>query len=142
MKLTDNEKENLIVKTILGFYPHSQGIYLFGSYLTENEWPDSDVDIAILLPHESAKEEINLDLSHCSYTLENVLRKNVDLLNLRHVSTVFQFQIVTSGRLLYTGDEQAVHEFEMLTISLYQKLNEERKAILEEFHDTKRAYRV
>ncbi len=39
-----------IVRTVLDHYPDTQAIYLFGSYGTENEWPDSDVDIALLLP--------------------------------------------------------------------------------------------
>lgn len=33
-------------------------------------------------------------------------------------------------------------EFEMLTLSLYQKLNEERKEILAAFRETGRAYFV
>ena len=44
-----------IVRTVLRHYPDTQAIYLFGSYGTENEWPDSDVDIALLLPPEQAK---------------------------------------------------------------------------------------
>ncbi len=39
-----------IVQTVLRQYPDTQAIYLFGSYGTEDEWPDSDVDIALLLP--------------------------------------------------------------------------------------------
>ena len=40
------------------------------------------------------------------------------------------------------ADNDAVAEFEMLTLSYYQKLNEERQAILEAFHETGRAYAV
>ncbi len=47
---------DIIVRTILQYYPSAQGIYLFGSYLTENEWPDSDVDIAVLLSYGAAKK--------------------------------------------------------------------------------------
>lgn len=34
-----------------------------------------------------------------------------------------------ADRRIYTGDEYAADEFEMLTLSLYQKLNEERAGI-------------
>ena len=74
--------------------------------------------------------------------LADALGKPVDLLNVREVSTVFQKEIVHSGRRLYCTDENAVAEFEMLTLSHYQKLNEERKAILDSFEATGRAYAV
>lgn len=134
--------EEAIVEAILRFYPTVEAIYLFGSYGTEEEWPSSDVDIALLLPPAQAKSVKNLIVSECRFALDDLLKKEVDLVNLRMVSTVFQFQIVTTGRLLYTGNSYAVDEFEMLTLSFYQKLNEERREILEEFYKTGRAYRV
>jgi uncharacterized protein len=131
-----------IIKIIVHHYPSTQGIYLFGSYQTDDEWPDSDVDIATLLPHDAAKAERLIAVSECKNSLEEALRREVDLVNVRLTSTVFQFQVVSTGRLINIGDEKAVHEFEMLTISLYQKLNEERRAILQEFYKTRRAYPV
>ena len=136
------EVEEAIVKTVIHFYPSVQGIYLFGSFQTENEWKDSDVDIALLLPHVLAKEERHLGMSECRIKLEEGLGKNVDLVNVRQVSTVFQFQIVTTGRLIYVSDENAVAEFEMLTFSFYQKLNEERQDILADFYKTGKAYKI
>jgi predicted nucleotidyltransferase len=133
---------SLIVNTILMHYPDVQGIYLFGSYGTENVMQTSDIDIALLLPVIKAKEEKNLFLSQCCFKLEDALHKEVDLVNLRHVSTVFQKEIIGSGSLIYCADRYAVDEFEMLVISYYQKLNEERKEILESFLKTGRAYAV
>ena len=49
--------ERIIIKTILAHYPGGQGIYFFGSYGTESEWPDSDIDIALLLSPLQAKQE-------------------------------------------------------------------------------------
>jgi uncharacterized protein len=140
--IENNDSTKLIIQTIVQYYPSVQGIYLFGSYQTDTEWPDSDVDIAVLLPYPNAKPEQRMVVSECRYRLEDDLKKDVDLVNLRLTSTVFQFQIVSTGRLLYTADERAVQEFEMLTISLYQKLCEERRDILEEFYKTGRAYPV
>lgn len=120
-----------ITRTVLAHYPDVQGIYLFGSFLTDDEWPDSDVDIALLLPPLAAKQEKNLALGGCVAELADLLGKDVDLLNARTVSTVFRKEIVTKGRLLYCGDRYAVDEFEMLTFSAYQKLNEERGGIIE-----------
>jgi uncharacterized protein len=93
------------------------------------------------LPHEQAKKEKNLILSECRFELERTLSKQVDLLNSRLVSTVFQKEII-GGRLIHCADLFAVDEFEMLVLSYYQKLNEERKGILESFYRTGRAYAV
>lgn len=119
-----------ITKIVLEHYPYTQGIYLFGSFMTEDEWPDSDVDIALLLAHVEAKKVRSLAMSECSLALAKALNKDVDLLNARTVSTVFQNEIISKGRLLYCADRYAVDEFEMLTMSYYQKLNEERADII------------
>ena len=133
---------DVIVRSILEHYPTVQAIYLFGTYGTADEWPDSDVDIAILLPPEQARRRPQLILTPCHYALADALGRPVDLLNAREVSTVFQKEIIKSGRRLYCADDYALAEFEMLTLSHYQKLNEERKAILEAFQETGRAYTV
>lgn len=125
------EASKIIIQTILAHYPNVQGIYLFGSSMTEDEWPDSDVDIALLLPHLEAKQERHLAMSECALDLACALGKEVDLLNARTVSTVFKKEIVSKGRLLYCGNRYAVDEFEMLTLSYYQKLNEERGEIID-----------
>lgn len=134
--------QSIIGDIALAHYPAIQGIYLFGSYGTENEWPTSDVDIAMLLPHAQAGRERHLDLSPCRMELESALRREVDLVNLRRVNTVFQKEVIAEGRLIYCADKQAVDEFEMMVISFYQKLNEERREILEAFFRTGRACAV
>lgn len=131
-----------IVRIVLEHYPSTQAIYLFGTHGMPDEWPDSDVDIAVLLPPDDAERNAHLMLTPCHYALTDALGKSVDLLNARRISTVFQKEIVQSGRLLYSSDDSAVAEFEMLTLSLYQKLNEERKAIIDSFEETGRAYGV
>ncbi|MHB0878774.1 MAG: type VII toxin-antitoxin system MntA family adenylyltransferase antitoxin [Anaerolineae bacterium] len=136
-----NETE-VIVRIILEHYPRAQAIYLFGAYGTADEWPDSDVDIAVLLPPEEARRRPQLMLTPCHSALAEALGKPVDLLNAREVSTVFQKEIVKSERRLFCADDDAAAEFEMLTLSHYQTLNEERKAILAAFHKTGRAYAV
>ena len=131
-----------IVRIVLEHYPSTQAIYLFGTYGTAEEWPESDVDIAVLLPPEDARQKPHLMLTPCHYALADALGKPVDLVNARRVSTVLQKEIVQSGRLLYSGNATAVAEFELLTLSFYQKLNEERQDILSSFEATGRAYAV
>ena len=125
-----NEQES--IQTILAHYPDVQAIYLFGSHGTDDEWADSDVDIALLLPYEAAKQNNYLSQTELQWELERLLGKQVDLINLRQAPTVFRKEIVMADRRIFCADQYAADEFEMLTISFYLKLNEERADILAE----------
>jgi predicted nucleotidyltransferase len=134
-------RQEIIIKTVLAHYPDIEGIYLFGSHIENAATIESDMDIALLLPHDQAKEAKNLVLSSCRFDLEEVLHQRVDLLNARQVSTVFQKEII-SGELIYCANQYAVDEFEMLTLSYYQRLNQERAGLLKDFLNTGRAYAI
>ena len=128
----DVNETDVIVRSILEHYPTAQAIYLFGTYGTADEWPDSDVDIAVLLAPQQAKATGFLALSALRFELESSLKKEVDLINLRRVPTVLQKEVIVADRRIYQADEYAADEFEMLTLSYYQKLNEERAEIIED----------
>jgi uncharacterized protein len=131
-----------IVQLVLEHYPEVQAVYLFGSYGTADEWPGSDVDIALLLSPRQTREETGSAMSRCRLALADLLHRDVDLVNARHGSTVLQKEIIATGRILYCADRYAVDEFEMLVFSYYQKLNEERRELLKSFSETGRAYSV
>jgi uncharacterized protein len=120
-----------IIEISLRHFPDLEAIYLFGSYGTENVRDDSDVDIALLLAPDQAKAAASLMTHDLHLALEQALCKDVDLVNLRQVSTVLQKEVVAADRCIFEGNRFAREEFEMLTLSHYQKLNEERKAIVE-----------
>jgi len=123
---------DVFIQPVLRHYPDTQAIYLYGSYGTDNAWPDSDVDIALLLPPKQARAGRLLAMSPLCAELGSLLKKPVDLINLREVSTVFQKEIIAADRRIHTGNAYAADEFEMLVLSFYQKLSEERAGILAE----------
>ncbi|MEE8122235.1 MAG: nucleotidyltransferase domain-containing protein [Anaerolineales bacterium] len=123
---------DVIVCTVMAHYPAAQAIYIFGTYGTADERADSDVDIAVLLPPQQAKTAGLLVLSDLRFKLEASLNKEVDLINIRRVPTVLQKEIITADRRIYCADEYAADEFEMLTLSYYQRLNEERAEIIKD----------
>ncbi len=131
-----------ISTTALHHYPDIQAIYLFGSYANGGTWADSDVDIALLLPHDAAKQLGSLAMADLRFELEEQVGTVVDLINLRQVSTVFQKEIICTGQRIFTLNEWVADEFEMLTLSFYQKLNQERHDILVAFQKTGRAYAI
>jgi len=130
------------VRTVLLHFPDVQAIYLFGTYGTEDQWPDSDMDIALLPDVQPAEHADFFMFSDLHSDLEDLVERKTDILNLRKVSTVFQKEVIMANRRIYCADLYAAEEFEMLTLSFYQKLNEERKAILESFEETGKAYAV
>ncbi len=98
---------------LLDTYPNLQAVYLFGSFANQTETRESDIDLALLLPHKEAKQTGSLMLSPLHLELEKHFNRSVDLINLRLVSTVLQKQVIDQGVLLTNRDENAVDEFEM-----------------------------
>ena len=134
--------EHLLANTVLRHYPATQAVYLFGSYGTQQQWPDSDADIALLLPPDEARRVGSLSMTELQASLERLIDKEVDLVNLRQVSTVFQKEIILAERRVFCADQYAADEFEMLVLSLYQKLNEERAEVMAEGLSSGRFYDV
>ena len=100
------------------------------------------MDIAVLVSPDEAKREAHLAISDARVALERVLGKDVDVVNLRQVSTVFQKEIIVADRRIYCASGYAAEEFEMVVLSLCQKLNEERAEVLAEGLRSGRFYNV
>jgi predicted nucleotidyltransferase len=129
-----------LVESLSHHYPDLQAVYVFGTYGTEDERPESDADIALLLPVQSAKRAGNLALGPCAGELCSLLGREIDLINLRRVDTVFQFEIIRTGRIVFEQNDGERESFELLTIAKYQKLSEERSGIIEEILRSGRVY--
>jgi len=69
-----------------------------------------------------------------------IFGRDVDLVDLRSASTVMRFQVVSTGRRLLCLDQEAVALFEMYALADYCRLNEERRAILDDVRRLGRVY--
>ncbi len=101
-------------------------VYVFGSHGTGRERPDSDLDLAIL----SDKALDPVQLFEISNRLADELGKEVDLVDLTCASAVMRKEVLRTGERLIVLDPRGACEFEMLALSDYARLNEERAAIL------------
>lgn len=132
-----------IINLIQTTYPNTQAIYLYDTWGTEYQRRDSDLDIAVLLPHATAR---TIDFwAWCRLSAEIASAAKVertDLINLRTASVILRKEIIAAERRIYCADEYAADKFEMLTLSFYQKLNEERREIVESGLRTGRFYDV
>lgn len=104
-------------------------IILFGSYVKGNFRPDSDIDIAFL----SDNKFTNYELFMLAQELADILKYEVDLINLDNASTVFKAQILGTGKIIYCTDDTRRKFFTLRAFKEYALLNEERKVILDRY---------
>ena len=130
--LEDDAVMQQALKIIRQYYPDTQAVLLFGTYGTAYQTEKSDVDLALLLPHDTAVEAGTIAASDCMFALADYFSRDVDLINLRVVDTVFQMQIIETGNVVFCRDATAFDTFAMYVLSLYQILQEERAGILED----------
>jgi predicted nucleotidyltransferase len=115
--------------------PGLAAVYLFGSSETGDTHAASDLDLAVLSSSRlepMVRWELQGDLAARA-------GRSVDLVDLRSASAVMRMQVVSTGRLLLSIDPAEVDRFEMFVYADYCRLNEERRAILD---DVKRRGRI
>jgi predicted nucleotidyltransferase len=102
-------------------------IILFGSYARGDQRPDSDVDIAIKTKKEISKKEI----FELTQELEQLLKKDVDLVDLNAISDSFRYEILMNGQILYCEDNYQFDLYKLDMFREYLELNESRKDIIQ-----------
>lgn len=116
-----------LLKRILIEELEPEFIYLFGSYSKGTARINSDVDIAFYSNNLLSAYELFL----ASNKLSLKLKKDVDLINLKEIPTVFAAQIISSGEIIYCENEYERQTYCIKIFKEYAKLNEERKVILD-----------
>jgi predicted nucleotidyltransferase len=114
-----------VLSALRARWPALLALYVYGSVARGDTGPDSDVDLAILLP---GKADV-LALWEAGNDLAVRLRRDVDLVDLRAASTVMQHQIVTTGVRLWAADAQA-GIYETFILSEKTALDEARAGLL------------
>lgn len=103
-------------------------LYCFGSQANRTAGPQSDVDLAVLV-RDPIPTPQRFELAQA---LAAQLHRNVDLIDLRSTSTVMRMQVISTGKCLFSASDRLREEFEDLVYSTYARLNEERRAILDD----------
>lgn len=111
-------------------------IYLFGSRAADRARSNSDYDIAYL----SDKHLSNYERFMLAQELAAILNRDVDLVDLKQASTVFQTEIIETGKVLYGDHSTDKALFEMRALKDYAILNEERRVILENISERGQIY--
>jgi len=113
---------------ILTAFPQVIAIYVFGSFDTQYETTDSDVDLAVL-----ANEPLDqVELWRLAQDIAIDIRRNVEIIDLKEASTVFRFQVITTGKRFYCSDPKKCDATENVYLSMYLRFNEERSEIIKD----------
>ncbi|NUT87479.1 nucleotidyltransferase domain-containing protein [Pseudomonas corrugata] len=115
--------------------PDLLAVYLFGSHAQGTSGPDSDVDIAVLVPGHVDP----MFLWQLSGDLADIAGSPVDLIDLRAATTVMQYQIVTRGQRLWAKDVQA-GLFESFILSEKTDFDTARAALLKDIQEEGTVY--
>ncbi|WP_078553353.1 type VII toxin-antitoxin system MntA family adenylyltransferase antitoxin [Bacillus alkalicellulosilyticus] len=132
--MNDKEKELVITHLIEKVSPFL--IVLFGSTANGYTHRESDIDIAFLTDKKMDKYQLFM----IAQELASVLNQDVDLIDLHAANTVFQAEIVHTGKVIYCTDEHKKALFEMKVLKMYAKLNEERAPILKRIEESGSVY--
>lgn len=134
--VTKPEKD--IIRFLSSNLPKLRGIYLFGSHADGTARKESDFDIGFLLEYPG---KLNAsELFSLSNELARQLSADVDLVDLRQTNIDFRFVIVSTGKRIFCNDETLCDTFEMITYSMYQRFEEERKPIIQAIKKRGRIY--
>lgn len=104
-----------------------EAIVLFGSYARNTQNEESDIDIAFKSKREINKKEV----FYLKQELEDIAKKDIDLINLDDIGDVFRYEILINGKTLYCEEQL---KFELYKLDMYREfldLNESRKPIIE-----------
>lgn len=102
-------------------------LIVFGSFATNQQRQESDIDIAFL----SKTEISNIQRWELQEKLAGAINTDVDLVDMSKCDDVLNFQIASKGRLIYARDEKEAQAYLDLVYAKYLKLNEDRREILE-----------
>ncbi len=133
--MTEVDRQRILTAardTLLAALPDVWAIYVYGSFARGDEWPNSDVDLAVLLPADKQIEDLLGLMSEVSLRTQ----RDVDLVDLRKVGDVLRGEVFEDGRTLFISQPDAVLAWEASAMSRYARHREETRDILEDFRRT------
>jgi len=137
--MAPNERQRIFDaarEAILAVLPDAWAIYIHGSFARGEEWPTSDLDLAVLLPHDR-----NIpDRLQLAADVSRRVGREVDLIDLRRVGDVLRREILADGRAIHVSEPDKVLDWEASAMSRYARHHEDIRDILEDFQRTGTGY--
>jgi len=101
-------------------YPQVLFAYLFGSQATGNVTPMSDVDIAVYFADDlSSTQQFKLQLHLIGVLGQALQRNDVEVAVLNNEAIVLHYEVVNTGKLIFSRSDEAQNEFFVRSIRKY-----------------------
>jgi len=107
-------------------------VYLYGSYGTPAQTPLSDVDLGVLLAPEAGNKldtYPEIQAAVCDITGQD----DVNVVILNRLPVIMQFNIVSTGNLIYERNEEATSDFLERVFKLYGDFVTDYRAFCAEY---------
>ncbi len=130
-------RESAVLAALREAFPELQAAWLFGSFAQGTAGPESDIDLAVLVPGEFDP----VALWDTAQRLAARFGYDLDLIDFKRASTVLQHQIVTRGRRLWAADPAAIGAYEAFVLSAKTALDEARAGLLADIRRDGRVFR-
>jgi len=114
-----------IVQAVSAVRSDVQAIYRFGSTLTPYARPDSDLDVALLLPAPLAFDDRLLLMAG----IARVSGRDGDIMDLHGAGPVAHMQVLATGERIFVGDELAMLLWETRALREYQDFKTRRRPL-------------
>lgn len=108
-------------------------IVIFGSFALGTQNAESDIDIAIRTEQEISKKQI----FEISNKLSDMLKRDIDLVDLKQIQDGFRYEILINGTTIYTKDEINFEYYKLDMYREYLELNESRQDIIRKMKEGK-----
>lgn len=123
--LKEEIQKKLVDRTIIETSPAF--IILFGSFATGTIHDESDIDLAYF----SDKLLSSYERFILASELAAIAGREVDLVDIKQIDTVFAMQIFEQGKPIYIHDENEFTRQKMRAYSMYATLSEQRAAVID-----------
>jgi predicted nucleotidyltransferase len=133
--MTEAEHSHLFAiarDSLLREFPAALAFYVYGSFARGDEWSDSDLDLAVLLPAEHRID----DALGVTQRVSASVGRAVDLADLRRAGDVLRGEVLAGGKTLFESNPEAVLAWEASAMSRYARHREEIRDILSQFERT------
>ena len=102
-------------------------IILFGSFAKDTAREDSDIDLAYF----SQRQLSSYERFMLANDLAVIAKREIDLVDLKQIDTIFTMQIFAQGIPIYIGNENEYTRQKMRAYSMYATFCEQRAPIIE-----------
>jgi predicted nucleotidyltransferase len=139
--MTPDQQQRLFEATrraVLSAVPDIWAIYVYGSVARGTERPDSDLDVALLLP----PGQVLPNPLELTATLADATGREVDIADLRRAGNVLRNEVLTHGVPVYVAHPEQVLAWEAGAMSEYADHRMRIRDLLADFERTGVGYRA